>query len=294
MYFVTLYGVLTFVLMKNPIQELVLSAFGRNTMLDTYYFGDRIRINSTWSHPIAYGLICGALFYEYLPYWKKRTVGILMSLLAFNVFVCGSRTALAAFFLMGGVIVLTRYKMSRALKQSFLVLLLAFPVYLAVPMVHDKVDSMINTAMGNEDVDGSSLEMRDEQTYYAMLIVNESPVLGHGLDYIQEVMGYGTENYKGDWHLLGFESYSYTLLIERGVMGFFLEIFMWIALVVSAFKCRKKDVANSSLIIAFVWGFAFFSMSTGTLDTKIPMMFMIGMALTKMSKNNNVCFNARK
>lgn len=184
--------------------------------------------------------------------------------------------------------------MSRALKQSFLVLLLAFPVYLAVPMVHDKVDSMINTAMGNEDVDGSSLEMRDEQTYYAMLIVNESPVLGHGLDYIQEVMGYGTENYKGDWHLLGFESYSYTLLIERGVMGFFLEIFMWIALVVSAFKCRKKDVANSSLIIAFVWGFAFFSMSTGTLDTKIPMMFMIGMALTKMSKNNNVCFNARK
>lgn len=279
--FVTLYGVVTLLFFSNPIQNMVESAFGR-TLLDSYYFGDRIRITSTWSHPIAYGLICGALFYEYLPYWRKKKIQILMLLLAINVFLCGSRTALAAFFLMGAVIVITRYKLSRAIRQVFVICIFLIPIYFTIPMVQNKVDSMVNTALGNDDVAGSSLEMRDEQNYYVLFIVAESPILGHGLDYITEVMKFGTDDFQGDWHLLGLESYSYTLLIERGYVGFFLELFIWLALVLYAFKHRKQDMVNSSLVIAFVLGFAFFSMSTGTLDTKIPMMFLIGMALAKM------------
>lgn len=281
--FVTLYGVITLLLSNNPIQNMVASAFGR-TLLDTYYFGDRIRINSTWSHPIAYGLICGALFYEYLPYWKKREIQILMPLLAINVFLSGSRTALAGFFLMGSMIVLTRYTLSKAIRQCIIVCMLAIPVYFAVPIVQNKVDSMVNTAMGNDDVAGSSLEMRDEQTSYVMLIVSECPLLGHGLDYVQEVMGFGTDNFKGDWHLLGLESYTYILLIERGFIGLFLEIFIWISIVYYALLYRKQDAEDSSLVIAYIIGFAFFSISTGTLDTKIPMLFFAGVALAKLSK----------
>lgn len=294
LYCVMLYGVLSFIIRQNPIQDFVSSAFNTHVMSDNYYFGERVRIASTWSHPIAYGLVCGALFYEYLPYWKKRKILILMLLLAFNVFVCGSRTALAAFLLMGGIIVLIRYNLGRAVRQGIMLCLLAIPVYLTVPMVQEKVDSMINTALGNEDVGGSSLEMRDEQTYYAMLIVVEKPVLGHGLDYITEVMGFNSDNFKGDWHLLGLESYSYILLIERGFVGLFLEIFIWLAIVLYAFFQKKQDRANASLVIAYILGFVFFSISTGTLDTKIPMMLMTGMALAQMNRNNKVCLHARK
>lgn len=281
--FVTIYGIFTLFTHSNPIQSIIASAFGR-TLLDAYYWGHRIRITSTWSHPIAYGLVCAALFFEYLPYWKKRIAMVLMALLAINVFICGSRTSLAAFLLMGCVVVLSRYSVSRAIRQVVLLMVILIPVYLAVPFVQDKVDSIINTAQGNDDVSGSSLEMRDEQTYYAMLIVAEKPLLGHGLDYITEGLGYGTDNYKGDWHLLGFESYSYVLLIERGFIGFFLEIFIWLAILAYALKHRKIDKEDASLIIAYVLGFAFFSMSTGTLDTKIPMMFMTGVALSKLSQ----------
>lgn len=291
--FVTIYGVVTLVARSNPIQSLVASAFGQ-TLLDNYYWGDRIRITSTWSHPIAYGLVCAALFFEYLPFWKKRIIQILMLLLAINVFICGSRTALAAFLLMGGIVVLTRYSVGRAVRQVLLLFILLIPVYLSVPMVQDKVDSVINTALGNDDVGGSSLEMRDEQTYYAMLIVAENPVLGHGLDYISEGLGYGTDNYKGDWHMLGFESYSYILLIERGFVGFFLEIFIWLAIIVYAFKKRKLDKEDASLVIAYILGFAFFSMSTGTLDTKIPMLFMTGVALSKLSQKNKMLLMKNK
>lgn len=285
--FVTLYGVVTLLFSSNPIQNMIASAFG-HTLLDSYYFGDRIRITSTWSHPIAYGLICGALFYEYLPYWRKKKIQILMLLLAINVFLCGSRTALAAFFLMGAVIVITRYKLSRAIRQVIVICILLIPIYLAIPMVQNKVDSMVNTALGKDDVSGSSLEMRDEQTYYAMLIVSESPMLGHGLDYIVEVMGFGTDNFIGDSHLLGLESYTYTLLIERGFIGLFLEFFIWVSIVFYAFRHRKRDIEDSSLIIAYIIGFAFFSISTGTLDTKIPMMFVVSVAFSKLIKNRAV------
>lgn len=285
--FVMLYGVLTLLLSSNPIQNFIMSAFGR-AVYEAYYFGDRIRITSTWSHPIAYGLICGALFYEYLPYWKKKKIQILMLLLAINVFLCGSRTALAAFFLMGGVIVLTRYKLSRAIRQGIIVCIMVIPIYCAVPMVQNKIDSMVNTALGNEDVAGSSLEMRDEQTYYAMLIVSECPLLGHGLDYIMEVMGYGTDNFTGDSHLLGLESYTYILLIERGFIGLFLEIFIWASIIFYALRYRKQNVEDASLIIAYILGFAFFSISTGTLDTKIPMLFMVSVALSKLSNSKKL------
>lgn len=285
--FVTLYGVVTLLFSSNPIQNMIASAFGR-TLLDSYYFGDRIRITSTWSHPIAYGLICGALFYEYLPYWRKKKIQILMLLLAINVFLCGSRTALAAFFLMGAVIVITRYKLSRAIRQVIVICILLIPIYLAIPMVQNKVDSMVNTALGKDDVSGSSLEMRDEQTYYAMLIVSESPMLGHGLDYIIEVMGFGTDNFIGDSHLLGLESYTYTLLIERGFIGLFLEFFIWVSIVFYAFRHRKQDIEDSSLIIAYIIGFAFFSISTGTLDTKIPMLFVASVAFSKLIKNRAI------
>lgn len=285
--FVTFYGVVTLILSSNPIQNITSSAFGQKLLQD-YYFGDRVRITSTWSHPIAYGLICGALFYEYLPYWKKKKIQILMLLLAINVFLCGSRTALAAFFLMGGVIVLTRYKLSRAIRQGIIVCIMVVPIYCAVPMVQNKIDSMVNTALGNEDVAGSSLEMRDEQTYYAMLIVSECPLLGHGLDYIMEVMGYGTDNFTGDSHLLGLESYTYILLIERGFIGLFLEIFIWASIIFYALRYRKQDVEDASLIIAYILGFAFFSISTGTLDTKIPMLFMVSVALSKLSNSKKL------
>ena len=290
LFFVMIYGVFTLVLRSNPIQNIIASAFDM-PLLDSYYWGDRIRITSTWSHPIAYGMVCGAIIYQFLPFYKERKVQFLMLLIAFNVFVCGSRTALAVLLLMGGVIVMTRYSLGRAIRQAIVIAMISFPVYLAIPLVQEKVNSVINTAQGKEDVGGSSLEMRDNQTYYAMLMVAEEPVLGHGLDYIQEGLGYGTDDYSGDSNMLGYESYAYILLIERGFVGFFLELFMWFAILIYAYKNRKVDKENASLIIAFILGFAFFSMSTGTLDTKIPMLFMTGISLSKLAQRKKSLSN---
>lgn len=281
LFFVTIYGVITFIIRSNPIQEFISSTFG-NSLLSDYYWGERIRICSTWSHPISYGFICSTLFYELLPFIRKRKVKILLLLLFINVLICGSRTSLAAFLLMGGIYIMFRYNISKSIIMALIIITLAIPVYLFVPIVQEKVDSIILTAKGEDNVQGSSLEMRDAQTEAALLITSEYPIFGHGYDYIQEGLGYGTDNFKGDWRLLGFESYIYVILIERGFFGLVIEIIILLSILTYAYRKRKINRKDCSFIIACCIGYIFFSVSTGTLDTKIITLFMIGFSICKI------------
>lgn len=180
-----------------------------------------------------------------------------------------------------------RYKVSKSIIKALAVIIFLIPIYFFVPIVQEKVDSVIVTAMGDDKIGGSSLEMRDTQTEAAMLIVGESPIFGHGYDYIQEGLGYGTDNFKGDWHLLGFESYMYVILIERGFCGLVFEIIILFSVLIYAYKKRMIDRVNCSLVLACCIGYMFFSISTGTLDTKIPIMFMVGFSISKILQNVN-------
>lgn len=123
--------------------------------------------------------------------------------------------------------------------MALIIITLAIPVYLFVPIVQEKVDSIILTAKGEDSVQGSSLEMRDVQTEAALLITSEYPIFGHGYDYIQEGLGYGTDNFKGDWRLLGFESYIYVILIERGFFGLIIEIIILLSILTYAYRKEK-------------------------------------------------------
>lgn len=282
-YIVTIYGVLTWILYSNPIQELIVSVFG-STVDNSYYFGDRLRITSTWNHPIAYGMVLSGLLYIYLPSIKEKKILFLIALIILNIFLCGSRTALAAMCLMAAIIIPVRYNLKKATKQCLVLAMLAIPIYIAVPLVHEKVDSVLLSAKGKDDVEGSSLDMREMQTEYAMLMVANAPVMGHGLSYISEELGYNTNKYKGDRQMLGFESIVYIILIERGFFGLFLEILILLSMAVYALRNRNGDRINSSYIAATLVGWTFFSVFTGSLDTPIPIFMMIGYSFNKLQE----------
>lgn len=279
---VLLYGVVTFVMMSNPLTELVHEAFNIHVR-DDYYFGSRIRINSTWSHSISWGFICSAFFYALLQYASQFKIKVLLFLLALNVLLCDSRTALASFVLMGIVIIIMRYRLKRSVQMAFSALGVMVLAYLFVPIVQEKIDSVLMTALGQDTVEGSSLEMREGQTEATMLITAESPLLGHGIDYIGEQMGYGTDHFTGDASLYGFESYAYIILIERGFFGLGLEIFIVTTLLIFALKHRQFNKIDSSYALSLLIGFVFFSLATGTLDTLIPTMFLIGFNMSRIT-----------
>lgn len=298
LYFVTLYGIFTFVTHFDPIQQITADTFSSNGYLEGYYFGDRTRIGSTWSHPISYGFICAIFSVLMLNHLKEKKVKALYVLLLFNVLICGSRTALAAVILMTAIYLLLRYNVSKLAKISLMLIPMLTLVYIAVPPVTKKIDSVVNTAMGNSDVGGSSLDMRDEQMAAALMIFSQSPVWGLGPDYIQENMMsdkklmdmYSNEGYS----FYGFESYSYVLLIERGIIGVVLEIILASCIVLYFYKNRKKNKLRVAEGLSIFLGFAFFALSTGALDTWIFTMFFVGLCMDRVKNGEPVPYQKPK
>lgn len=289
LYIVTLYGIFTLITRSNPYIDLIEG--GDNAMLSSdYLFGDRLRITSTWGHPISYGFVCGMFFYLLLPYWKENKIMQLEILLAFNMLVSGSRTAFAAFILMGGMYVLLRYKVGKSLVVGVWTLVVCALLYFTVPLVQSKIDQLVATINGTDQTNGSSTDMRLDQTDAALFIFAQTPVYGHGLDYVQEQLMPNNQMYwQQGLHFYGFESYSYIILIERGILGVIIELVMWISMIVYALRKRKKFIQESAYIISLLVGFIFFALSTGILGTLEILMIYIGISMNRMysmQKNN--------
>lgn len=282
-FIVTLYGILTLLIKHNPYNDLINSSSDMS-WLQGYYFGDRTRITSTWSHPIPYGFICSLLFYMFLPYFKERKIKILSFLLIINVFLSGSRTALAAFILIGVLYILIGYKASKGIRVGLVALVFSFGAYIAVPYIHDKVDQLMGTVMGTDTTGGSSNEMRETQLASAMVVFSQSPIYGHGPDYVQEqMMGQNADYYvKAGLDFYGFESYLYIILIERGIIGCVIELVMLISILLYGLRERKRNKKESAYVISFLLGFVFFSLATGTMGTFIMTMMFIGMAMRRI------------
>lgn len=285
LFFFTIYGILTFVLRKNPIYFMEFP--DRIASYSDYLFGDRLRTQSTWNHPIAYGFICSLFAVAKFRLLKDRKELILFLLLVINVLICGSRTALMSFILMSAIWLLMNYNASKLINIGLWLIPLLFLTYVVVPPVQSKIDDLVASAMGDSNTQGSSLDMRQEQTESVLIIAASSPVWGHGFDYTAEkIMGDSqlmNQYTLQGLTLLGFESYAYGILIDRGIVGVCFELLILISIFIYAFKNKKKYTLESSYIITVLSGFLFFSLVTGTLDTWKMTMLFIGICMRRIS-----------
>lgn len=287
LYFITIYGLFMFVTHTMPIGDLWKSVFNIG-VLEQYYFGGRIRIGSTWSHPIAYGMICTSFFILLFQWWKEKKIQVLLALLFVNVAICGSRTAIVTLVISIVIYYIRRYKIRRLALYSLLGVSLFSITYTCIPFVQSTTDSIIGTVTGDTKVEGSSLDMRDIQLTASLLLFDQSPIWGNGFDYLQEVMGFGTDNWIGDHALYGLESYMYIVLIERGIIGCTIEVLMLASLLYLFLRKKpqkKTNLSYNACALALTLGFVFFILSTGTLDTFPLVMFIIGTCMKKSEFN---------
>lgn len=281
----TIYGIFTYIIKANPVYA-VTNPESYFSYFQKYCFGDRIRISSTWSHPIAYGLICSIFATLQLSHLKTMREKALLSLLVINILICGSRTALASLIMMLSCYVLFRYKLRKTFTLALRIIPLAVAIYLFVPSIQSKVDQLVDTVMGVSSVEGSSLDMRQMQTAAVLMIYSSSPVWGHGPDYVQEQLRpdkklmnlYTTQGYT----LFGFESYAYIILIERGMVGVVLELLLMLTIIVYGVRNKKLYPAESANILSIMSGFMFFALSTGALDTWKFTMLFIGLFMRRI------------
>lgn len=292
----TLYGILNSITKHNEYYSFVVDSYGgRDFANDNMLTGiERFRVSSFAWHAIYYGflvimmiLIEIFLFTAGIAKKKNAIYYIVFFLLFINLFLVNSRTPLFALAAGASIFILFAVKFTKKIVVIFAILVLGIVASLLIPKASDIIDKSIGTLTGREvkKESGSSMTMRQKQLDASEQIFSQSPILGHGFNYITEGLGYSSDQSKrtSTKDFAGFESYYFKLLIEQGLFGivgniiFFLAIVFW--LIKSYFFLnplgKKAVVFSISITVAFL----IFIIGTGDLGSFPFFMAILGISM---------------
>jgi hypothetical protein len=294
-FFVFLYGLFEFVFAWNPINNLISSIYGNNQIdfftKKSVHFG-RFLGTSLYNASFNFGYVSSVfgLLSIYLYSTSKRKIYLISSLAGIlGCLFCGSRSVILACFI-GYIFYLIN---AISFQRNFKIALVSIPIILIiifnVPLFKDLVDSTLNVIGGGDEFVGSSLEMRMTQYRAVATLFKKSPIVGNGLFYFVEVLGWDAQNrpYGGIFdQIQGLESYLFNLMIEQGVFGIILAILLFSSLFYYYVKNKKTDNQLASLGLSYVVLFLAFSMATGELGSWWYTMPFIGKIIAQLNYKN--------
>ena len=277
---VCLFGIVEILLGDNYPYKLIHSAF-------PYYEGDfdlnstvsfiehwRFRTCFTTKHPTAFGTLLMSLFLFYAPYIKKdiinrKKIALVLVLLALNLFLCGSRTAMlcSAF----GISLFVYIKL-----KPFMKILLAGLAIFASSAV---LAILLQNFKTNTEHGGSSLDFRTSQLLFSVAAIYNSPIFGNGNKYTSHVI------------LGGLESIVFSLLIDRGFLGLFSYylLLLWIFILLFHFREKLKGINGGFALIAS--GTLFLTLS-GTIGNSSSFIFLFtGLQLGYIAKYKQIAYD---
>lgn len=234
----------------------------------------RIRTCFTTKHPTAFGTFLMTMFLFYLPYIKKDIIPfskllLILGLLAINIVMCGSRTAL--FCTLIGVALYIADRFSILVKIATIgLIILSFTAILGV------IADNFKGGQGR----GSSIDLRTQQLIFSVLTIEKSPIWGNGNKYASHNLF--EENDAGQMRVEdssgtdmgGLESVVFTLLIDRGFVGlisYYLLLF-WMLWLFYRYRNRFSERDDAFIIVAS--GILFLTLS-GSIGNSSAFLFTI-------------------
>lgn len=288
---ICIFGIIEILLGDNYPYKLIHSAF-------PYYEGDfdlnstvsyiehwRFRTCFTTKHPTAFGTLLMSLFLFYSPYFTKKgpehkKVVLALALLALNLFLCGSRTAMlcSAF----GVALFIYFKLKPVLK-----IIIAGCTIFAFSTV---ITILVQNFQTNTDHGGSSLDFRTSQLLFTVAAINNSPIFGNGNKYTSHVI-FAEDSRASDssgTDLGGLESIIFSLLIDRGILGLFSYylFLLWMFILLFRYRNRLTKISGGYALIAS--GALFLTLS-GTIGNSSSFLFLFtGLQLGYISQYKRI------
>ena len=234
----------------------------------------RIRTCFTTKHPTAFGTFLMTMFLFYLPYIKKEVIPfskllLILGLLAVNIVMCGSRTAL--FCTLIGVALYIADRFSILVKIATIgLIILSFTAILGV------IADNFKGGQGR----GSSIDLRTQQLIFSIVTIDKSPIWGNGNKYASHNLF--EENDAGQMRVEdssgmdmgGLESVVFTLLIDRGFVGlisYYLLLF-WIFWLFYRYRNRFSERDDAFIIVGA--GILFLTLS-GSIGNSSAFLFSI-------------------
>lgn len=160
--------------------------------------------------------------------------------------------------------------------------------YNAIDVVHNSIDSALNIFDDSQNVSGSSVEMRQEQFASVLYQIRNDFYFGKGFRYFFYDMGWSEMGEGGvvDWSLRGLEGVYLNYLLERGIVGYLLYLFIWLYLIFYSLRSIKVNKTAAVTTLTIIIGYLSFAHMTGELGTAYATMLFVGMFLSLCLKKH--------
>lgn len=287
------FGVIEILLGDNYPYRIINAAFpyyeGSKDLNSSLSFVEswRFRTCFTTKHPTAFGTLLMSLFLFFSPYFKKKDperkkIILVLALLALNIVLCGSRTAMLC--VVFGVGLFIYMKLKPMLKIIIAgTIIFSFSAILAI---------LIENFKTNTDHGGSSLDFRTSQLLFSVAAIYNSPIFGNGNKYTSHVI-FADESRASDSSgndLGGLESIIFSLLIDRGFLGLFSYylLLIWMFVLLFRYRDKLKGICGGYALMAS--GILFLTLS-GTIGNSSSFLFLFtGVQLGYISKFKQIAY----
>jgi hypothetical protein len=275
-YIICICGIVEIMLNDNIPYRLVCAAFPHYN--GTFDLNSKVSLIENWrlrtffttKHPTAFGMLLMSLFLFYLPYLKdksfeRKKIILVLSFLAANIILCGSRTALVCALLGIALLIFDRV-------GPFLKIFIAGMIVFSFSALFSFMLDNFQTSHGGK---GSSLDFRERQLVFTLLSISNSPILGNGNKYTSHVI-FAEDTRAKDNHgddLGGLESVVFSLLIDRGFFGLFSYYLLLVWMFILLFKHRKNPAISGGFALVAA-GTAFVTLS-GTIGNCSQFLFLL-------------------
>lgn len=292
---VCIFGVIEILLSDNYPYKIVNAAFpyyeGSQNLNATMNLTEhwRFRTCFTTKHPTAFGTLLMSMFLFYVPYFKKagaehKKIILTLALIALNLFLCGSRTAMLCTAFGVGLLIYMKLK-------PFMKILIAGCVFFTFSTI---LAIFVQNFQTNADRgSGSNLDFRTSQLLFSLASIYNSPILGNGNKYTSHVI-FAEDSRASDSSgndLGGLESIVFSLLIDRGFFGLFSYYLLLIWMFVLLFRYREKLHRISGGFALIASGSLFLTLS-GTIGNSSSFLFLFtGLQLGYISQYKQIAYD---
>ena len=257
---------------------------------EAFQYSNRFRVQSTFVNPFNYGYICIliCLVSQYLFVVGKIDklkflLNMLMSI--FGIIYCGCRTVILVSVISSFAFHFAYISKKKVRKYMFIVSFVIGSALVIIIMNRPDIIEFFSTAM-NTDTSlgargmsgGSSLAMRLIQFSAVLSYLPGHWLFGRGRDFFGFDLGF-SEGVIIDEDLFGMESVFFTLLLERGVIGFLFWFIFYFSLFRFFVSKMKEDKRLSSLGLSLLLSYLQFSIMTGELASAFPTLLTLGVVV---------------
>lgn len=198
------------------------------------------RITSVFHHPMTFGLFLGFAFifiFKCRENINKYLAWGLLAIITLDVLFCGVRSVIA------GLLITVIYYLFIGRQYKFMVLVSVFGTicYYFILQIPEMSDYLGSIAGGNDDVKGSSLEMRYDQLLGCFNEIRDCTLYGHGFNWHALYMN----KYEIHPTILCFESLIFVVLCNTGYIG----VIFWTFFISYIYRTNKRLVPKYSVLV---------------------------------------------